>query len=409
MTDRPAMAVVSHVLPFPATAGQHLRVRYFLEAVRPHFETVFVGVAPAQDLEASRATLADLVDDVRLLPARVGRGAAASAGLAVAGSAYALAKGVKRSNFDVGVVELSPHRVAAALAGRRVELAAFHYWHASAAAAEFRRRGVTTVLDMHNVLAWSRRAQLEGTRFPARIREWTSGRYERAEERAWGHFDALVAINGREARHAQARVPGPVFRCGMGVDLRAWPHRWRRPERARVAYYGGLGGLRGRAEVLSMAETVMPAVWRVDPAAELVVVGANPSPEIVGMAADPRIDVTGFVPDPGEVLARCSIAVVPFRGRYGFRSRIVELMATGVPVVCTSDAIDGMDLGAPEGIDTAPDLESLAEAVVSALGDPALADRSAVARRVAVDSFSVEATYGEFASQLASWYRSGRG
>ncbi len=399
------MAVVSHVLPFPPTSGQHQRVRYFLELARRDFETVFVGIAPPRSLDESRAALEELVDEVRLLPTRSSTSAPVRVGIGLAARGYGALTGTKPSNFEVGVIELSPARVGRALAGRRVDIAVFHYWHAGAAASALGQRGIPTVLDMHNVLAWSRQAQLDNSRVPEPVRGWMTDRYARAEERAWNRFDALVAINAHESRHVRSRVSVPVFDCPMGVDLRAWPYRWRDPGRVRLACYGGLGGDRGRAETQSLARVVMPRIWQSNPEAELVIVGANPGPEVALLAADPRVEVTGFVDDPGAVLAGCSFAVIPFRGRYGFRSRVVEMMATGVPVLCTTDTVDGMGLGHDQGIMTAPDVPALAELASAIAGAADLAPNSELARSTAVERFGVEATYGNLFSDLRSWDR----
>ena len=88
---------------------------------------------------------------------------------------------------------------------------------------------------------------------------------------------------------------------------------------------------------------------------------------MLALARDPRVKVTGFVEEVAPLLASMHAAVVPWIGRYGFRSRVVELMAVGVPVVATPDAVAGMDLHDGEEILLGESTEELARALVALL------------------------------------------
>ena len=59
--------------------------------------------------------------------------------------------------------------------------------------------------------------------------------------------------------------------------------------------------------------------------------------------------VPGYVEDLSSILSDVDLAVIPFEGKYGFRSRLIELMYYGIPVLTTEDAIWGM--GFTPGID----------------------------------------------------------
>jgi len=49
------------------------------------------------------------------------------------------------------------------------------------------------------------------------------------------------------------------------------------------------------------------------------------------------------------VLKTITVLLCPFTGTYGFRSRVIEAMALGIPVVATPDAVHGMDLTIRKG------------------------------------------------------------
>lgn len=104
------------MLPFPRKAGQQQRVFHTLEAAREYFAVTFLAPVPAEDRAAVEEKLSTLCDDAVLLPSRYAVNPLAHAWHRTAGAVYAAATGLKRSNYAIGQVELTPARVAAVLA-----------------------------------------------------------------------------------------------------------------------------------------------------------------------------------------------------------------------------------------------------------------------------------------------------
>ena len=283
----------------------------------------------------------------------------------------------------------------------------FEYWHAADVVPELQARGVPCMLDMHNVLWQARAAELKGlSRFAPWLRRFHVNRYRRHEEKTWTRFDGVVAISAGELEYVRSRVPSTtsVFYLPMGIDLAAWPYACRPATPRRIVYYGGLGNYHNQEGVRRCVRQIMPAVWRKFPEAEFWIVGSNPPPEIKTLVSDPRIHVTGFVEKPQEILATMSVALCPFLGRFGFRSRIVEVMSVGVPVVATEDAVFGMGLSEKEALLTGETDAELASHVISILSDTQRASAlSRYARSLVEQEYSVEATYGAFGRRLLEW------
>jgi glycosyltransferase involved in cell wall biosynthesis len=190
----------------------------------------------------------------------------------------------------------------------------------------------------------------------------------------------------------------------MGVDLNRWTYQWQPAEPPRVAFYGGLASPQNERAVLTCREHVMPAIWRVSPRAEFWIVGSNPSHHVRALARDPRVHVTGFVDAVQPLLATMSAVVCPWTRSYGFRSRLVEVMALGVPVVATSAAVDGMDLQPDRGLFLTDRAADLAPSVIRLLTDGDFARmHSRLARQQVEGAFSLDATYGALARDLREW------
>jgi glycosyltransferase involved in cell wall biosynthesis len=407
---RPKLVVISAVHPFPGHSGQQRRVKNTLLALRKHFHTTFLTFATADDTAPVGRDLGNMCDEAIVLPSLYRRSAAARLFHGARSVAHAVITGLKRSNSIVGELELTPERIRRALGDRRYDVALFEYWHASAAVPELRDRGALCVLDMHDVLWQSYDRQLSARRWlPSPVRKWAVARYRRREERAWRAFDVIISINSEEDRHVREGLgrEARVILTPMGIDLERWPYCWSPVQPPRVVFYGGLGSPHNQRDARHCYEHIMPLVWFRIPEAELWIVGSNPPPEIHRLeAADPRVRVTGYVEEIAPLLATMSVLLCPWQGTYGFRSRLVEAMAVGVPVVASPDAIDGMELFPSQDLFEGNSAAEIADHVVGLLEDGARArELSADARRAIERRYSFDSTYGALARDLGDEIR----
>jgi glycosyltransferase involved in cell wall biosynthesis len=195
----------------------------------------------------------------------------------------------------------------------------------------------------------------------------------------------------------------------MGLDLSAWPHSWDPSAPPRRGYYGGLGSAHNAREAMRCHREIMPRIWKDHPSAELWIIGSKPPPEILALKEDPRVRVTGFVERAQDVLQTLSVCLCPWTGTYGFRSRLVEVMAVGVPVVASPDAAYGMEFEHGRGIFFERDDESMARAAGRLVADAAFARAQSAAARASVEThYSFPATYGRLAAELLSFSSGGR-
>jgi glycosyltransferase involved in cell wall biosynthesis len=400
------LLILSYVLPFPRNAGQQQRVYYTLTAARSLFHVTFATFVAPHRVEETRRRLASVCDEAIVLPSLYQRSRAAQFWHRAAGVAYALRTGLKRSNYAYGSLEFHPSRVAEMVDSRAFDAVLYEYWHAVDSTDYFRSRGIPCVLDMHDILWQSYDRQLREHGWPAWARPWAVERYKTHEERAWPRFDALIAINREEERYARERVPRavPVFHAGMGTDIGLWPFSPEPRRPPRFAYYGGLGGRQNQLGALTCLTRIMPIIWRTIPDAEYWMVGSNPPETLRSHTSDPRIKVTGFVENVQDILRTMSAVICPWTGTYGFRSRLIEVMALGVPIVVSPDAIAGMELEPGEGLLIGRDDTELATHSLRLAADPEYLDRQGrLARQQVERGFSIDATYGRLMIELDDW------
>jgi glycosyltransferase involved in cell wall biosynthesis len=407
--SKPRLLVLSHVLPFPGDSGQQQRVSYTLRAAREIFHVTFATFAAPAVADKVKEQLSQLCDDVVLLPALYARTRAEKARHQIAGTLRALRTGLKLSNHIIGQVEFSPSRISGHLGSKDFEGVLFEYWHAAESTAVFQRRGIPCVLDMHNVLWQSYQRDLNsGNRFGRAWRLRALRKYRAQEERAWSRFDGLITINREEHKYVEKTMSNGrrLFYAPMGIDLSEWPYSWKPGRLMRLAYYGGLGSRHNQRDALRCYEGIMPEVWRRWPDAELWLIGGDPSESIRALAANPLVNVTGFVKDVQSLLSSMSVVLCPWTGTYGFRSRLIEVMSLGVPVVASSDAIYGMDLEHGKELLLGKDDSELAAHAISLLEDDSQSMAQSRCGRQAVElRYSIASTYEKLMCELNDWLK----
>ena len=118
-----------------------------------------------------------------------------------------------------------------------------------------------------------------------------------------------------------------------------------------------------------LVREIMPLVHREIADAHLWLVGSNPTPAVQQLASD-VITVTGYVSDErlNEFYRNARVAVVPLRFGAGVKSKVVEAMHHGLPLVTTptgAQGVVGLDLILP--VSDSP--ERLAQEIVAMIRD----------------------------------------
>ncbi len=403
MQQRPRLLVLSHVLPYPPTSGQVQRVSNSLLAARKRFHTTLVTYAPARKVQELSQTLQSYCDKIVVLPSIY----LESRSLRMAESLlYQLATGLKHSNYVIGQVEFAPNRLARDLSLDSYDCVLFEYWHAAASTRLFQERRIPCVLDMHDIIWWAEASRLAERGLISRLTHpFGVSRYRMREERAWNNFDAIFAINNEESRYVQERLPDKrIIYMPMGIDTGLWPYLWQPSDPVRVAYFGGLGSAHNQRSALECHSEIMPVIWRKYPEAELWLIGSNPPERIKALESDRRVRVTGFLEDVRSTLASATLVLCPWRGTFGFRSRIIEIMSLGVPVVASREAVYGMDLVEGEGIMLGTSSEEMAAHALKLLSDREFAlCQSRLGRAQVERNFSFANTYERGFTQLCDW------
>lgn len=179
-----------------------------------------------------------------------------------------------------------------------------------------------------------------------------------------------------------------VYVVPNGVDLDRFQPAATVPDAAAptIGFTGDMSYFPNIEAVRYFAQKVLPLVRRSVPGTRFLIVGRNPDRRVQALAKTDGIEVTGFVPDVRVHLARMQVAVAPFSIAAGIQNKILEAMASGIPVVCTPRAAQGLSPGTAGAVTLADGAEEMAGQIVELLRNPDLARARAIEGRKQVAS-----------------------
>jgi sugar transferase (PEP-CTERM/EpsH1 system associated) len=133
------------------------------------------------------------------------------------------------------------------------------------------------------------------------------------------------------------------------------------------------------------AREIFPRVEQALPEASFWIVGRQPQREVLALARPPRVVVTGEVPDVYDWLLRAEVGVAPLRIGAGMQNKLVQAMASGLPVVATSVANEGIGATPEAHLLLRDRPEAFADAVIGLLRDAGARERLGRAARSFVE------------------------
>ncbi|PKX81228.1 glycosyltransferase [Pectobacterium peruviense] len=108
-----------------------------------------------------------------------------------------------------------------------------------------------------------------------------------------------------------------------------------------IIFWGAMNRSENIDAVLWFVHSIFPKILEKVPDAKFFVVGANP-PKLIKNLECNNITVTGFVESPKEYFESMHISVVPLRYGAGVKLKVLEALATKIPVVTTNVGAEGI-------------------------------------------------------------------
>lgn len=221
--------------------------------------------------------------------------------------------------------------------------------------------------------------------------------YDRIER--WIAERAKVYLITAEAdrAHLEKLAPGaPLVRLPNGTALVEQPPVEHLGDGMTVGFYGGMAWEPNRSAAVFLARDVMPLLRAKVPGARIRIAGGPPFQALDACGTTPGVDLVGPMSDPRGFLSQCDVFATPMLQGSGFKNKIIEAMACGMPLVTNELGAEALSPDARAAMLVAEGAGGVANAIAELLGDAQKrATLGAAARAVAERDFRWDALSAE--------------
>ena len=401
----PALLYLVHRVPYPPNKGDKVRSFHILKRLAREYE-VHLGTFADDAADLRHADrLRDWCADVHIQPIRPAWRKLLSLRGLVTGEALTLPfyHSATMARWVRGKLTGDIDRVVAFSA------AMAQYLPRPESGKDHQMRSVVDLVDVDSE-KW--RAYAPHHRWPLNWVYAREGRRLLAFERqraAW--HDATVLVSAKEAqlfRHLAPEIPGAkIHAVHNGVDACYFSPHDRHPspyagDEPVLVFTGAMDYWANADAVQWFADEIFPRVLAYEPRARFYIVGARPLPAVERLGQRPGIHVSGSVADVRPYLAHARVAVAPLRIARGIQNKVLEAMAMARPVVATSAAMDGIDIGASLHDWMADEPGEFAQRCLALLAAPVGDDVGRRGRELVLRTYSWEESLTPFMDLLGS-------
>lgn len=189
------------------------------------------------------------------------------------------------------------------------------------------------------------------------------------EARVWSQADLVLYPSQDEAFDAREIVPSANAEAIVPYGFDAFREDATPAGRAGVLFVAGFAHPPNADAARLLVEELMPIVWKRHPGVFVFLVGANPSAAVKALQGESVI-VTGYVDDAmlEKFYLRSRVSVIPLRYGAGIKSKVVESLQQGLPLVTTTTGAQGLP-GLSDVASVHDDPKAMAESILRLLED----------------------------------------
>lgn len=154
--------------------------------------------------------------------------------------------------------------------------------------------------------------------------------------------------------------------------------RYREPEdkaSVNILFLGGYCHPPNRASFRFLVDEVLPELMKKTKRFSLQIVGNGTekfAPHVLAKQLNGLVRIKGFVPDINDVFAEVDIALFPILYGGGIKTKVIEAMAAGIPVVTTPQGVYGLKDLPPGTVGIGRSRDELIAQLILLMDDPSL-------------------------------------
>ena len=167
------------------------------------------------------------------------------------------------------------------------------------------------------------------------------------EERVWRRASHVIAVSEDDARVIREKIgsTSPVSVVPNGVDIRSFRYKFKKAGDTPVfLFVGSFTWMQNRDAVAWLVQSIWPLLQKRHPGATLRIVGRSIPSAIRKLAVNHQAIVLEHVENIEEEFHAADLLLAPIRIGGGTSFKILEAMASGLPVVTTILGAAGLNV-----------------------------------------------------------------
>ena len=199
------------------------------------------------------------------------------------------------------------------------------------------------------------------------------------EKYFWQKATRLAAMSQSDKQIMEKSVKDrKVDVVANGVDVEHFTEsRIAKAVNQTILFVGNFKWLPNKDAAKFLVTDIWPKIHQQLPRAKLWIVGRNPTSEILDLSNQKNVTVSGEVDDIREAFQKSSVLLAPIRNGRGTKYKVLEAMASQVPVVTTKLGIEGIAAINQSSVLIAETADGLADKTIQVLTDKNLAEKLA--------------------------------
>jgi len=216
------------------------------------------------------------------------------------------------------------------------------------------------------------------------------------------YSDLIVVNSSKQADIFKVSLPvNKILIAENGQDLTEFLEYKCSIDNDSLLFYGSLSNQFNGIALKRILAKIYPGILKLYPNAKLFLVGSGPPYDILQKYNYPNMIVTGFIEDIKPIISKCSVMLLPLETGSGFRGRVIEVMALGVPVIGTWNGLQSIGIqDGVQGYYAESDEEIIQKAIMLINNQELRQKLSEESRKFVQERYNLEATFGRMETSI---------